>query len=391
MARQPVQTGRAPAWALPVMKAETALLAAGLAFVALAVVLDLAIRHDPISVDFHTYLAAARVGVTDGWSHIYDRGLVAAAQHELAPRFVPQPFLSPPTVALLAAPLTVLPYDAAYVVWAVITLAAFAAALAVSGRGTGLSRWIAVGGALSPWWVMHAINVGQVVPLVAAGCVLAWRFAHDRRDVLAGVALVVVLLKPNTAFLVPVAVLFAWRVRAFVAWVGALIAVLIALLLTVGVDGLGQYVTQLGGPLPGGADEITLHGAFGLAGMGALAARAVIAGVVLVSATRVRATPGLAVPLGIVGSLVISPYLHASDLCLLAAAGWMVWQERQSVPWGVFLAVGWLLASPFLYLTTGGPALKQWPLLEIAVLIGLVATAWQLLTPRADFRSRAPA
>jgi hypothetical protein len=391
MAREPVQTGGAPVAALPEIKAETVVLVAAFAFVALALVLDLAIRHDPISVDFHTYLAAARVGVTDGWSHIYDRGLVAAAQHQLAARFVPQPFLSPPTVAFIAAPLTALPYDAAYVVWAVITLAAFAAALAASGVSTGLSRWIAVGGALSPWWVMHAVNVGQVVPLVAAGCVLGWRFARDRRDVLAGVALAVVLLKPNIAFLVPLALLCAWRVRAFVAWVGMFVAALLVLMLTVGVDGLGQYAEQLEGPLPGGADEITLHGAFGLAGAAALVVRLVIVGAVLASATRLRGAPGLAVPLGITGSLVISPYLHASDLCLLAAAGWMVWEERPSVPWRVFLAVGWLLASPFLYLTFGGPALKQWPLLEIAVLVGLVATAWQLLTPWADFRSRAPA
>jgi len=117
----------------------------------------------------------------------------------------------------------------------------------------------------------------------------------------------------------------------------------------------------------------------------------VIVGVVLVTAIRLRGAPGLAVPLGVVGSLLISPYLHASDLCLLAAAGWMVWEERPSVPWRVFLAGAWVLASPFLFLTSGGPALDRWPLLELAVLIGIVATAWQLLTPWADFRSRATA
>ena len=391
MARQPAQTRSELVAGAPELPAKKALLAAAFAFVALALCLDVAIRHDPISVDFHTYLAAARVGVTDGWSHIYDQSLVAAAQQTLAPRFPPQPFLSPPTVAFLAAPLTVLPYDAAYVVWAFFTFFVLAAAFAVCSIGTGLSRWIAVAGALSPWWVMHAVNLGQVVPLVAAGSVLAWRFARDRRDVLAGVALVVVLLKPNTAWLVPFALLAAWRVRAFAAWAGAGIAVLLALILTVGAGGLTQYLVQLGGPLPGGADEITLHGGFGLTGDAATAARVAIVAVVLLAATRLRDSPGLAVPLGIVGSLLVSPYLHASDLTLLAAAGWMAWQERPAVAWRAFLAAAWLSASPFLYLAGAAPALKEWPWLEAALLVALVAAAWHLLTRWADFRSRAPA
>src|SRR6185437_363752 len=89
--------------------------------VALALILDVAIRNDPISVDFHTYLAAAQVGIKDGWSHIYDQGLVAIQQKAIAPAQVAQPFLSPPTVAFLTAPLAGLPLHLAYVVWALFT------------------------------------------------------------------------------------------------------------------------------------------------------------------------------------------------------------------------------------------------------------------------------
>jgi len=361
------------------------------AAVALALALDLLVRHDPIGVDFHTYVAAGQTGLEQGWSHLYDQGLVAVEQKELAPGQVAQPFLSPPTVAFVTSPLASIPYDVAYVVWAVFLLAAFAVALAWAGMSKGWGRWIAVVGALAPWWVMHAVNVGQVVPLVAAGTVVAWRLTRDRREILAGVALAAILLKPNTAILVPFALLFAQRYRIFAAWAGVVIAVLLAVLLTVGVDGMSAYVTQLRGPLPKGADDLTLHGALSATGPLAAVLRVLIVGAVFAAAYRMRRSPGLVVPLAIIASLVISPYLHASDLCMLAAAGWMVWEERPALAWRVPLTLIWVLASPYLYLRGVSPHLKQWPWFEIALLLALVIAAWWPLTAWADSRRRAPA
>ena len=373
-------------------------LALAFGFVALALILDIAIRNDPISVDFHTYLAAAQVGLQDGWSHLYDQSLVGVQQEAIAPRNadwmpaqVAQPFLSPPTVAFLTAPLAGLPLGLAYTVWAVFTFAAFALALAWAGVSRGWARWIAVIGALTPWFVMHAVNVGQVVPLVAAGTVVAWRLLRERRDVLAGLALVTILLKPNTAALVPFAVLFAWRLRAFAAWLAGASAVMLAVLLIMGVDGLSAYVTQLREPLPSGADNLTLHGALAATGAFAMILRLLIVGAVFAAAYRLRASPGLVMPMAIVGSLIVSPYLHGSDLCLLAAAAWMVWEERPAPTWRLPLAAGWVLASPYLYLKGFSPELRLWPWLEIALLLALVVAAWWPLTLPADSRTRAPA
>ena len=272
-----------------------------------------------------------------------------------------------------------------------VLFAAFALALVWAGVSRGWGRWIAVVGALAPWWVMHAVNVGQVVPLVAAGTVIAWRLTRERRDLLAGIALAAILLKPNTAILVPFAFLFALRYRAFAAWAGASMVVLVVVLLTVGTDGMAAYVTQLRGPLPKGADDLTLHGALSATGALATVLRVLIVGAVFAAAYRLRRSPGLVVPLAIIGSLVISPYLHASDLCMLAAAGWMVWEERPTLAWRVPLAFIWVLASPFLYLRGASPHLRQWPWLEIALLLALVIAAWWPLTAWADSRRRAPA
>ena len=359
--------------------------------VGLAFLLDLLVRQDRISVDFHTYLAAGQVGVESGWSRIYDQGLVAIEQRELSSALGAQPFLSPPTVAFVTAPLSFLPYDVAYVVWAALLLAVFGAALIWAGVSTGWSKWIAVLGALSPWWVMHAVNVGQVVPLEAAGAVVAWRLVRERREVIAGLALAVILFKPNNAILVPFALLVAARFRVFATWTAVVLAITGVMLLTVGTNGLGEYVAQLRSPLPRGADNLTLHGALAATGMFALFLRVAIVGVVMAAAFRLRESPALVIPIAIVGSLLISPYLHGSDLCILAAAGWMAWEELPVFAARIPLAGLWFLASPYLYLRGQSPHLRFWPWLEIFLLLVLLGAAWSPLTARADSRRRAPA
>jgi glycosyl transferase family 87 len=363
----------------------------GLAVVVMALALDLLHHPQHVGIDFHTYLAAATVGLQQGWSHVYDQGLVAAAQKHLVPGQYTQPFLSPPTVAWLAAPLTPFPYWTAFGIWAVFSFLAFAAALAWSGVSTGAVRWIAVVGALAPWWVLHAVNLGQVVPFVAAGVVVAWRLMREDKEIAAGVLLSVIFLKPNTAILVPAALLVAGRYRVFAAWLAAGAMLAVIALLVLGPDGLSGYVNQLRSPLPGGADALTLKGAIGATGVVAAVLRVIIVGFVLATAFRLRASPGLVVPIGIVGSLIVSPYLHASDLCLLAAAAWIVWEERTNVAWRIGLALGWLVASPFLFLPSAGPGLNRWPLIESALLLALMVVAWRPLTGPADLRTRAPA
>jgi hypothetical protein len=373
------------------MRSRSVLSWAGIAVVSIALVIDGFHRPEKIGIDFHTYEAAAQVGLQQGWARIYDQAAVAVAQNGLAPASWTQPFLSPPTVAWLAAALAPLQYAVALGIWSVAGFAAFAVALAWSAESRGLMRWIGAGAALAPWWVLHAVNLGQVVPLVAAGVVVAWRLLRDDHDVAAGIALAAIFLKPNTAILVPVVLLVAGRYRAFASWAaaGTLVGVIAAL--TLGPHGISAYIAQLRAPLPSGADALTLKGALGADGAVAFVLRAAILAAVLVTSFRLRRTPGFLTPLGIVGSLLISPYLHASDLCLLAAAAWMAWEERPAPEWRVPLAVGWVLASPFFFVNGLSPGLNRWPLIEFVLLGGIIVAAWRPLTGSADLRTRAPA
>jgi len=110
-----------------------------------------------------------------------------------------------------------------------------------------------------------------------------------------------------------------------------------------------------------------------------------------VAAFKLRASSGLVLAAGIVGTLIVAPYLHGSDLCLLSAAAWFIWEERTAPAWRIPLAIGWLLGSPYPLLVGLGPNLTQFPLMEYALLVALLVVAWQPLTGAADLRTRAPA
>ena len=349
-----------------------------LAAILIAIVLNIANRHEPPGIDFHTYKAAAVVGLEQGWSHIYNQADVAVAQKRLDPGEVAQPFLSPPTVAWLAAPFVPIPYAPSYYLWSVLTLAAYVAALAWSVSSRGIAQWILIAAAIAPWWVLEAARVGQVVPLVAASLAISWRLLREDRNVAAGLVLSLLLLKPNTAFVVPVAVLAAGRFRTFVTLsaVGAVLAVVA--LLTVGGEGAFDYWSQLTGSLPTGADALTLERALGARGPIITALRIVIIVAALVAAFRLRRSPGLVLVAGILGSLIAVPYLHASDLCLLAIAAVIVWEERPVLAWRVPVAAGWLLTSPYLIAMRLGPPLERWPLAELAFLAGICVIAWRV-------------
>lgn len=372
--------------------------------VAIAPALALDVYHRPalIGIDFHTYAAAAMIGAQAGWSRIYDQDIVAVAQRALVPNERTQPFLSPPPVAWIAAPFQALPYAIAFDLWVVLMLGAIVFALAWSSTYRGSARVAAVGVALVPWWIWQAIMVGQVVPLVAVSLLVAWRFLREDRDIAAGVVLALILLKPNTAMVAPLALLASGRLRAFGSWLVPSAAIVAASMLALGPHGIASYTSGLA-HLPSGANNLTLSGTFGLTGGAATAVRVVIITVALVSAYRLRAHPGLVLAIGAIASLAVAPYLHASDLCVLVAAGWMIWHELREPFVRALLTVGVVLSTPLYVVATIGLPVNRWLEFEVLLLITLGVVAWlpavqfagdrerRPLTGSADFGKRAPA
>ena len=365
--------------------------------VAIAIAKDF-MRRDTTGIDFHTYLAAAIVGMRDGWSNLYDESTVAAAQRALDSQVWAQPFLSTPPVAFIVAPLSLLSYPAAYLVWGLLTLAAFAGALAWSSPYGGGARWLAAAAGVVSWWVIHSVHIGQVAPLVAASVVVAWRLLREDRDVAAGLVLAVLLLKPNTAFLVPVALVFTARWRALGAWLAASVVIGVATLLLIGAGGALAYlnaITHVSEAALRGASVLTIATFFPHSPVAALAFRVAILAVAVAAMYRYRREPGMAIGVGALASLLVATYLHGSDLCLLTAAGWIVWHERPAPAWRALLAGMWVLSTPFLDGSALAPALNRWVVCELVLLGAFAVDAFlprrEALTAWAASRSRAHA
>ncbi len=311
------------------------------------------------SLDFSNYYAGARIGMEHGWNRIYDLGLQQQVFYQLHPaadvfdwrRY----FVSPPPVAWLVAPLAPLPLVPAFWIFAGLSAAAFGAAgwLAVPGRGIGRVALFLTAACTFP--VLIAIQTGQVVPLIAAATVLAWWLARRGREVLAGLVLVALVLKPQVAIVVPVALLVAGRRRLFLAWLVGAALLTAAALASLGGQGLEQLRAELSLEQGQGANLAwTLAGLFG-SGPVTLGLELACGGAALVIAYRLRGRGlDLVVVAGILGTLLTAPYHNPSDFAILAPAAWLYLRSTVPLWQWAWLAVG-LLAT---YLAAGfGPAL----------------------------------
>ncbi|HEY8814608.1 MAG TPA: glycosyltransferase family 87 protein [Candidatus Dormibacteraeota bacterium] len=256
------------------------------------------------SLDFSYYYAAARIGLEHGWSHIYDLQLQQQVFAQLHPYDVfdwRRYFVSPPPVAWLVAPLTLLPLAPAFWIFAGISATAFAATGWLVTPGRGIARLALFLTVACTYPVLIAIQTGQVTPLIAAATVFAWWLASRGRDVIAGLVLVLVVLKPQVAILVPVALLIAGRRRLFVTW---------------------------------------------LVGAGALA--------LLVSYRHRHNGLEVVVVAAILGTLLLSPYHNPSDFAILAPAALLYFRSGVPAWQWVWFAAG-LLGT---YIAAGsGPGL----------------------------------
>ena len=182
--------------------------------------------------DFYVYYLAAQLGRAHGWAAIYDPAVflppVTAAVGK------PLPYLNPPELAWLVTPLSLLPYSVAAWIWTGLLAVAFAVIWYMVAPGRGIVRAIhGVGaGALLPVFV--GVLFGQVSLVVVAAVAVSWWLLSRGRPWLAGLALSALILKPQIAFLVPLALLLAGYGRVFLAWAAVSVPLAIGTLLVTG-------------------------------------------------------------------------------------------------------------------------------------------------------------
>jgi hypothetical protein len=296
-------------------------------------------QTDSTRNDFVFYYVGAEIGVRDGWSRLYDVDLQDALYSALrgGTRVAENlHYVNPPPLAWIVTPFTLLTAQDAFVGWTSVNLAAFALTwwLLAPGGGIVKAAHLLAPAAFFPL-VWSFIN-GEVVLLVAVLIAGAAVLLRARQEVAAGLLLGLALaLKPTLAFVIPATIFAAgyWRAAATSAvFAGALGLISLAMLGTGGVAEF-RHLASLAQDDPR-SYSTTIRLVVGT-GPAALVAEALLVIAAVFAALRMRGRdPGLAVAVGILGSLLAAPYLHPYDLALLLVAGWL--QLR--------LADGWLLA-----------------------------------------------
>ena len=301
--------------------------------------------RQPIHPDFRIFYVAAQAGVRYGWPSIYDLAKLRAlsASFPAGQTYINEqlPFINPPLLAWLIAPLTALPVPIAFALWSALSLAALLWAWQIAAPYAGLRKAALLLLALALWPVLDAFYFGQPSLIVLALVATAWWFCLRNQPLAAGAALAVATgLKPHVVILVPFALAAAGHYRVFLAWAGACVVLAAAFVFTLGADGLSNWwQVLLYGQTDTGQWRYTL--AF-VAGTGPLSyGLELLQGVAaLVIARRARANLNVVLAAGLVGSLALAFHLHQYDYIGLVLAAWLI--LRTSPPLWHRL---WLLAG----------------------------------------------
>jgi hypothetical protein len=185
--------------------AGAAALAVALSAVLLATAIASYVRTgDGIGGDFLTDYAGGYLVRTGAGERLYDLEAQEAAQRDLSPGGADDdvnPFVAPPIVAWAFAPLSAVPYRAAHVIFTVANIIALAGAALLLRRELAdapsrLRNALLAAFALSMPAITN-LSWGQIDLVLVYAALLGWRFLREDRDVLAGAALSLALLKPH--------------------------------------------------------------------------------------------------------------------------------------------------------------------------------------------------
>src|SRR6266851_2721929 len=226
--------------------------------------------------------------------------------------------------AALFAGFDLFQWVAAYGSWSALRLAALAGTWYLGAPGAGPARLIHLVAALAWLPVIYALQLGQPGLFVALGVAGSYALLRKERQFLSGLALGVMVLKPQLGFLLPFALLASGRYRAVAGAAVGIGLLSLASAVNVGPDGIAAYAQRLSfaADVPVNR-ELTL--AFVIGGVTATRlVQGAIAIWALALAYRLRKQrPDWMFVLAILGGLLVTPYLHLDDLVMLGLAVWL--------------------------------------------------------------------
>lgn len=341
-------------------------LLAGVAFGAVQAVRFLPVAAAPARSDFALYYRDARVGIESGWARMYDNSARARATAEVRPITSEPPglgSLSTPLLTWLAWPFALLPLGPAYAAWSALVLGCLL--FCWWALAPPQSRWLHLGlMALFGPAILTAV-LGQATAIAAAAVAACALLDRRGRPLLAGLALGLALVKPQLVFAVPLCLLAGgrWRVAAGFALAGLMLAGVS--LAVVGPGGLAVYAGRLLGASGATASLAVDADITPVSMLGGTPARLLAMALVLaaagLAAARCRGSSSRVLAIGLLGSLLASPYLHYQDALVALLAGWLLLRESSIAERG-WLGIGYL---------QGALATSMLPTLEAAWLLSL--------------------
>ena len=295
-----------------------------------------------LPVDFLSYWAAGSLAAGGDPALAYDAAAHRSAELAVAPLTGLLPFPYPPPFLLLVTPFALASFWTAFPLWLVATGAFYL----VAARRLIAARYaLAQPSAFS-------VAVGGQNGFVTAGLFILGTHLLEKRALLGGAVLGLLVIKPQLALMLPVALLAARQWRAIA---GGILSAGAALLVALLLFGPGTYAAFLAA-LPaqaaflgsGRLEWTDLASVYALARDlgaphgGAVAVHGVVAmgGAVMVWRAWARGAAER-VPILAAATLLASPYLFTYDgLLLLVPVAWLI-RERRSA--GGVAAI-WLLA-----------------------------------------------
>ncbi len=331
------------------------------------------LRADILDNDLTLVYIGIRIGLEQGWSHIYSLPL----QHDLFAQLRPHGdfndgarFISPPPYAWLVLPLTLLGARVAVYAWLAISVAGLVGAWWLAAPGSWPRRGLWLLGALAWYPVLYGLSLAQpdlvILFLVAA----AWWLAEARKPYLAGLVLGLSVIKPQLTLVLPLVLLFAGRWRIVATWAATAAVLAVASLAAIGSQGLADYSALLNE-----AQHVVNNRYFTLAYLlgpdtPSYVAQAVVAIAAAAAAyANRRARHARVFALGLVATSLGATYWHLQDYTILVLAAWLFWREPSPAwqRWGLLVVA---VAGEF-----------AWPLTPLPILVAVAVWFVALALP----------